>query len=204
MRSLTRIIVISIIGLAASFLLVIFLISPTLSQLAKTNEEIRQRKSELALLEQQVRAYKNAQSDLSKASRKTEILEAFASEENLVLAVKELEAAAAQSQTTEILDIRDPVEWAGANSRVKPPAQVVSNLQGLTEIPYEVSTLSLDFKSLVDFVGYLEHLPHFMEISNINLSAEVKEGEGAGSKPIHTGKVMGNFKGVFFIQSAKK
>jgi len=68
---------------------------------------------------------------------------------------------------------------------------------GINEIKYSVLTLN-DFAGTVSFLSYLEHLPHFTEISKIILSAETQE--SSQKTRVHTGKVIGSFEGVFFVK----
>jgi len=191
MKALTRIITITVIGVAVSMMLVIWVLKPVLSDVSTTNTAVKAKKSELVLLEQQILAFKTAQSDLSKATRKDEIANVIQPKENLVAAVKDVEAAAEKTGTTETLDLKQ-VDIA----KEKTP-DVIPGKSGINEIKYSVLTLN-DFAGTVSFLSYLEHLPHFTEISKIILSAETQE--SSQKTRVHTGKVIGSFEGVFFVK----
>lgn len=202
MKGLSKILIITIAGAGLSVLLILFLIFPALERLNGINLTIKQQKSELWVLDQQVRAFKNAESDLSKALRKEEINTVILSKEDLVLAVKDLEASANRASTAENLNITDPISWKGADAKTKPPAAVLLNHPGVEEIPFTTHTLSQDWKSLIDFVSLLDHQPRFLELSYISLSADTILGEQ--KEVINTGKVIGSFKGVFLIKSSEQ
>lgn len=195
MKVLSRIIVISIIGAIASLLLVVLAVKPVLNDVTDSNLIVKQKKTELATLDQQIRAFKNAQSDLAKATRKDEIANAIVPKENLVVAVKDLEVAAAKTNTAETIDLREPDVGQAK------PADVISGKQGVAEVPYKLTIIN-DFVGTQSFISYLEHLPHFTEISKITLSAETREGDK--SSVIHTGKLVGTFDAVFFVKSPQQ
>ena len=88
MKALTRIITITVIGVAVSMMLVIWVLKPVLSDVSTTNTAVKAKKSELVLLEQQILAFKTAQSDLSKATRKDEIANVIQPKENFISPVK--------------------------------------------------------------------------------------------------------------------
>ena len=194
MKALTRIIVILVSGFIACLIVILYGAAPMLSGISNITESIKAKKSELATLDLQIRSFKTAQSDLAKATRKDDIANAIVVKESLNQSVEELEAIAKKTNTTEILNIPD----ATADTQT-PPIRVI-NARGIDEVPYNLSTKS-DFAGVVNFLSYLEHLPNFTEIDKIDLSAEVS-GNSTTSQ-VHTGAVIGNFEGVFFIKQAK-
>ncbi|MBI2356204.1 MAG: hypothetical protein HYV13_03315 [Candidatus Doudnabacteria bacterium] len=179
-------------GLLGCLLIFIFLLNPSLNQLTALSGNLTQKKLELATVEHQVVAYQNAQADLSKAAQKERIFNAFLVREDLVAAVKHLEAAAAATKTQESLKIDEPDQ----DPKNKP--QPVVDVKGLEEIPYRVLTLN-DYIGTIQFLRYLEHLPEFTEVSKITLSAETVDSEVSKTK-IYTGKVFGSIDGVFFVK----
>jgi len=195
MNGLTRNLTIFISGFILSVMLVFFAIKPVLSDVSRLHDSIQQQKTESVTLDRQIRAFKTAQSDLSKASRKSEISTAIPAKETLVDAVKDLESAAAKTGVDHTLQIRESTD----PGLVKAPP-VVSNRNGISEVSYKLNAVS-DFAGIVRFLDYLEHLPHFTEISKINLSAETTE--AANNKVNHTGRILGNFDGVFFIKASQ-
>ena len=195
MKAFGKTTAILVAGLLISLLLIIFFVSPQLSEVNFMNATVKEKKVELDRLEQQILAFKTAQSDLAKATRKDDILDSILIKEDLVDAVIDLENAASKSQTQEELEIKE----LGEKEKHVP---VVSKPKDIEEVPYQLSTTS-DYAGIVNFLRYLEHLPHFTEISEISLQAETT-GTGQNGVVIHTGKIFGNLKGVFFIKVPKK
>lgn len=196
MTALVKFVLIFSGGLVLSLAIYFFLLSPTLNQLSEQSAHLKQKNVEVVTMKQQIVAYKNAQTDLSKAAEKDQVFEAFLDREGLVAAVKSLEKAAVLTKTTELLKITEPDQ----DSKNKPAvvAVVIVNKNGLEEIPYRVTTLN-DFGGTVQFIRYLEHLPQFSEISKINLSAETVESDASKTK-VYTGRVFGSIDAVFFVK----
>ncbi len=192
MRSLTKVTIIVAGGLLVCGLTVMFLISPVLKDVTAINIETKEKKLELSVLRQQIQAFKNAQADLTKATRKDEIVDAIVMKEDLVLPVQDLEAAAAATGTRHDLLIREPTV------RDKP---ILNQHAGIDEIPYVLNATN-NFQGMVDFLSYLEHLPHFTEISKITLSAESVQSQAGGT--LRSGNILGDFSGIFFIKSVPK
>lgn len=192
MKSFTKIIVFTVCGASISLLLVLAIARPVLDDVSATNKLVKQKKNELATLDQQIRAFKTAQSDLARATRKDEIVNIIVPKENLVLAVKDMETAAAKTGTVEALLMKE------ADLKGPKTPEVISGKQGMEETGYQLTTLN-DYNGTINFLAYLEHLPHFTEISKIILSAETQE--ASNSAPAHTGKIIGSFDGVFFIKT---
>lgn len=188
MKGLTKIIIILGLSAMVSLLLAVFLGVPVQRDVTTLNALVKEKKVEHDVLDQQLRAFKTAQSDLAKAARKDDLANAFVIKEDLVISVKELETAALKTQTTHTIRIKEP------DPKVKP---VLANRIGFSEVNYELSTISVGFGSIVNFVQYLEHLPHFTEFSNIILSSETAT---SGSLAVRSGRIFGEFKGVFFIK----
>ena len=203
MTIVTKIVGILAGGLILSFLVVIFLISPLLNSVNLINQNVKEKKTELAILDQQIRAFKNAQIDLAKATRKAEINEAVVIKEDLVKAVKDLEGAADKSDSLELLKINEPVVVEAKGSKKEKPVQVLSRtVAGITEVPYEANTEG-DYVGLIKFLNYLEHMPHFTEIGKLDLTAEESE-TNTESDFKNTGKVFGTIDGAFFIRTPTK
>jgi len=191
MKALSKITTIGLAGLAITILLLMFVIRPVLNKVKAANEQLRQGQNDLVLLEQQILAFQTAQNDITKASRRSEIMSKILDKEKLAVAVIELETAAAKTGTTAILDIQDP-------DPTNPKDPVVLGKRGVGEVAYRVTTLN-DYVGTINFLSFLEHLPHGTEIDKIDLSAEIRQGEAG--KNVRTGKVLGTFDGVFFINN---
>lgn len=194
MKALTKIIAILAVGITFFILLIFLAVSPMLFEVTSINSEVREKKLELAVLQQQIRAFKNAQSDLAKATRKDDLLNAIPIKEDLVLSVLDLEKAVVNTTSEQILDLKE------TNPKDKKQTAVISKKSGVEEVFYELSVRN-DFAGLVNFLSYLEHLPHFTEISNFSLTSERTGSETDTSG--RTGAVSGDFKGVFFIKTQK-
>ncbi|HEV8601356.1 MAG TPA: hypothetical protein VGQ87_02020 [Patescibacteria group bacterium] len=194
MTSISKLIVVLASVIIIVLLLFTFLINPVLGRLPDLNKQLAQKKSELALLGQQIQAFNNAQSDLSKASRKQEILNIFVDKENLVTAVKNIERDASLTETIETLKINEDK----LKEKVKSPP-VIANATGLTEIPYQLQ-ITNSFAGVIDFLRYLEHLPQFTEITKIDLSPETEQSDNSKA-PVRTGRAFGSINGVFFLKN---
>lgn len=177
MKPLAQNITITICGAAAALLLVFFAVKPVLSDVGTLHGLVVQAKTESLALAQQILAFKTAQSDLSKATRKDEIAAVIPAREGLTPAVLDLETAVKKANVDHTLQISNEVKG--------------------NQVLYELNTTS-DFLGALSLLSYLEHSPHFTEMQKINLSAETTQ--STGSKATHTGRVLGDFKGVFFIK----
>ncbi len=193
MRSLTKLTLVIIVGFGAVLGVVLYLIQPSLDQVLRLNQELKAKKIETKTLEQQILAFKTAQSDLSKATEKDRILNAVVSKEDLVGPVLNLEAAALSSSTEHILLIEDAAA-KGVPTATKP---LTPEVRGVKEVPFSVSTKN-DFLGTLDFLRYLESSPNFTEVVDLELVAEEINNTGT-STSTKTGLVIGNFKGVFYI-----
>jgi Tfp pilus assembly protein PilO len=189
-------IIIFVICAIVCLLLIFFGINPALSEVKNLHDAVKQQKVESATLDQQILAFKIAKSDLSKASLKDEIDTAIPTQETLVDAVIDLEAAADRVNSPHTLQIKDP----SLNKTATAPSSLLKDGAGIQEIPYSLTWTS-DYQGMLSFVAYLEHLPHFTEISRINLSAQTTaSGDNALA---HTGGILGSIDGVFFIRTQK-
>ena len=195
MKAISKIITILICGFTAISLLLFFAVGPAVSDVGKLHIAVKAGKTELLAIQQQILAFKTAQSDLSKASRKDEIGQAISTRETLVDAVKDMELALAKVSGEHDLQINDAV-----NPKLAASAGVTTGRVGVDEIAYSLN-VTTDYPGILTFLAFLEHLPHFTEISKINLSAETAEVNN--QKAVHTGRVLGNFNGVFFVKSAQ-
>jgi hypothetical protein len=198
MKSTYKIVLISFLGVALSGILYLALIKPTLNQIVNLNTQAVAKKTELNTLLDQINAYKNARTDLSQASAKDLVNNAILKRENLETAIKTIESAASTTGTDESLNINDSDDSVSKGS-VAP--DVVTGRKISSEVPYTI-TASNDFVGLVQFIQYLEHLPHFTEVSKLSFSAKSAD-SGKSELARHSGKIIGNIEGVFFIKKTK-
>lgn len=190
MKAFPKLLITAVGWLVVTLAVYFFLVSGQISKVSMLNSELKAKKTEAAKLDQQIRAYKNAQSDLSRATQKERIVQTIPTKEDLVNAIVGVEKAAAKTHSEQTLKINEI-----APDDKNKPAPVLKN-SGLEEVPYRL-TVKNDFAGLVNFISYLEHLPQFTEVSTINFSAELTQ---SGEQKVSTGGVFGNIDGVFVIK----
>ncbi|MDP4001192.1 MAG: hypothetical protein Q8P83_03050 [bacterium] len=196
MKPLTKLVATGFSGLVIAGLVFVLLVSPALSKVSELHEESKMKKTELATLEQQIRAYQTAEADLSKAAQREKISDSFVSREDLVVAIQSVEKAAIVTRTEETKTITDKVENPVKGEKSKP---VIPGKKLIEEVPYRL-LIKNNYVGVVNFMRYLEHLPQFSEVTNITLSAETTS-VTAGGNPIPTGQVLGTIDAAFFIKT---
>jgi Tfp pilus assembly protein PilO len=200
MKGLTKIIIILFVGFGTSIMLYTFIIAPLLSEVNIINADVRTKKMELSVLQKQITAFKTAQADLAKATRKDDVIKAILEREDLVEAVLDLERSSLNTTSVHQLEIKEVVINPKDRKAVASQISVISKKTGIDEVPYEVSVTN-DFMGMVNFINYLEHLPHFTEISKINLSSE--QDKSLLGDINRSGRVAGIINGVFFVKQKK-
>lgn len=197
MKAATKLIITGAGGLIICLVLVFVLIKPTLTKVNDLNTQLKSRKTEVKTLDQQITAFKSAQSDLSRATQRDRILGAVVEGEDLVSAIEVIEDAARITATKHTLTI--PEQVVGPKSKPQPP--VLKGVPGVKEVPYQLSA-NTDFQNLIYFLQYLEHSPHFTEITGIRLVAEIaSSGSSFEKTAVTTGNVITNIDGIFFIKN---
>lgn len=196
MKPLTKLVATGFFGLVIAGLVFVLLVSPALSKVSELHEKSKMKKTELATLEQQIRAYQTAKADLSKAAERERISDSFVSREDLVVSIQGVEKAAIVTGTEETKTITDKVENPVKGEK---PTLVIPGKKLVEEVPYRL-LIKNNYVGVVNFIRYLEHLPQFSEVTNITLSAETTTAT-AGSNPIPTGQVLGTIDAVFFIKT---
>lgn len=192
MKALTKLISVIVIGIIIAFCAVVYLIKPALGQVVKLNEDLRAKKTESKTLEEQILAFKTAQSDLAKATQKDRILDSIVIREDLVDPIQNLEAAVAASGSTHELAIdNDAAPTPGQRVTPKKP---IGNYPGVKEISFTLS-ITNDYEGLIQFLKYMENSPYFTEFSNFEIGAQASEG---GDR---TGRLIAVIKGVFYVQA---
>ncbi len=192
MKSLSKVIVISSIGVFVSLLIIVFLIKPILGEIIGINKDVTDKKLESDTLDQQITAFKTAKVDLAKATRKQEIIDSIVPKESLVVAVKDMELAAAKTGTTTSLSIKE------IDQKNKLP-EVISGKQASSEVQFELTSFN-DYIGTINFLSLLEHSPRFVELYKIVLTPETLQGT-AGQEAVRTGRVLGTFDGIFVIKN---
>ncbi len=185
-----------ILGILFNVALLYFGVKPMVSGLSRMNGELTEKRNEVASLQQQIMAYQTAKIDLARATDKQKLDSVILSKEELVGAIADIESAAARTGTDENMTIIDPF-IVKPDSAAPKPKPTVRGLAGVVEIPYTLS-LKNDYLGTINFLSYLEHLPNLSEVNNFQLSAELVAN---GGKPVPTGQVLSNIRGVLFVNS---
>jgi hypothetical protein len=199
MTALIKNVIVVSIGTVICAALVLFLVKPMVSDVDSFDQALLAKKADVINMQEQVQSYQKAHSDLNLATDKQEILDAILVKEDLVKVVKEIEAAAAATGSDEEIKISDPYgvgRGVSASVGGKAGTTQIPGLIGVTMIPYTLTIHSDNYSNLTDFLGYMEHLPSFSEIVDLQLSSEGDDQSGA-----HTGKIMANIDGVFFVKN---
>ena len=84
MKSLSKIIIVSILGALACILAVLFVVKPGLDDISAVNTEVKQKKTELATLDQQIKAFIFEITHLEKAITKADAFSVAASARSIV------------------------------------------------------------------------------------------------------------------------
>ena len=194
-----KIISYSIGGALLTVAMYFFLIQPALEGVKKLAVEEQSTRAEVDRLEKQILAFRTAQSDLSKVVQKELLFSTIVEDKKLAIPIEEMEAAALITGTNHTLKIlRDTLESVAGSRRaaaVSTDKPIVGHPQ-IAEIPYDLTVQNRTYKGLTDFFQYLEHLPHFTEVSNISIS--LQETETAGEI------LTASIKGVFLVKNAKQ
>jgi Tfp pilus assembly protein PilO len=195
MKSFTKFILIVLGGFLAAVILYTMVVRPNIAGIDQLYSKSIDKQTELKTVGEQITAYKNSQSDLNAVQDKDRITGAILERENLEIAVQEIESAAAAAGVESSITIHD--DKATLKDQAANP--VVSDKIKIDEIPYTLS-VSGSYESVLVFIKYLEHLPHFTEISQIgmNATATLVSGESTAR---HDGNVTSTIDAVFFIKS---
>lgn len=192
MNSLSKLAAICVCGIVGGILLAFLGVKPLLNTIGSLNQELSRKKIEVKTLEQQIAAFKTAQSDLSKVTDKETIFNTIVDKEDLVGPIQSVEAAAALTDTKQTIKIEEQLDAVAA------PDDVVAGHTGITEVPYILSVEN-DYNGLIRYLKYLEHLPQMTEISKIEFVAESATRDR--TTIYHTGQAAATIRGVFFVKS---
>jgi hypothetical protein len=196
MKSLTKLFVINAIGLVVSIILIMVLVRPTIGKVATINNDLKGKKTQLKTLETQILAFKSAQSDLSRATQRDRVTNAVLDRENLVAVVEDVEAAAANTGSEHSISITD------LDPAAKAPPAIIKGVTNITEVKYTLN-ITNNFGGIVNFIKYMEHLPHFTEITDLRLVAETATSTSTGIQTVtRTGEVLTTINGLFFVKGA--
>lgn len=185
-------------GLAIIFVVLLVGVFPFVAKVRDLNVEAMEKKTELLNLEAQIQAYQLAQADLNKAGNRQQIIDAIVERENLAAAIELLERATQETKIDHVLSIQDYTAAAGSGRSSNPPPQVIDGKKAIDEVPYSLN-MEGNYLSLVSFLRLLEHLPHFTEVTKINLYAETTSASREQT-PVHSGQILGTIDGIFFVK----
>lgn len=169
----------------------LFLLSPSLARISKLSEEELSTRTEIQRLEQQILAYKTAQSDLSKAVNKELLYTSVVDDKELYKPIEEMEDAIAETGSSHTLKILRSSIRPDPNG-AKQVFKKVTAQTDLEEVPYTLSVQNSDYTRLVNFFRYLEHNPYYTEVSKIDLSYLEDATTGQGFAAIIQGVFLVN------------
>lgn len=197
MSPTTRLALINVGGILAILVLFFLVIQPLSNSADVLNAEVIKKKSQLTLLEKQILEFKSAQADLSRATFMDQIVNSIVDREKLDTAIKKIEAAAVETNTSSSLKINEVTDLTNVKRE-----NVIKNIQNIEEVPYFL-TLKSGFNDVIDFMKYLEHLQNFTEVTSINISA-INSDFNVSQTVTHTGSVNTVLDGVFFVKKKAK
>ena len=200
MNSKTKIIVTIGAGILLTMAAIFFGFKPILASVKALNVTLAGKQAELNKIQRQIVEFKSAQSDLARATFKEDVYGTVVIREDLDQAIVDLEAAAEKTGTTESISIFEETQQKSAKKGAVQPVEVFSGLALSQEVRYNIA-VSNDFVGLVEFVQYMEHLPHFTEFDKITLNAiseQISLDRGGGVR--NTGGVTGTMEGVFLVK----
>ncbi len=175
MTGYTRLITYSVSGVLLAGSLFVFVLKPALNRGAELAQEERTSKAELDRLDNQILAYKTAQSDLAKAVQKDMLSSVIVQETDLGIPIEEVEAGAkATGSTYQFKILRDSLseeqeEGQRRSARAAAAKRVLDQTE-YEEVPYTLTVQNSSYTSLISFLKYLEHIPHFTEVSGVDMS----------------------------------
>jgi hypothetical protein len=191
MTAFSRFMVYIIGGFLLSIAIYLILLQPTLNRISNLSDTDKTSRAEITRLEKQIVAYRTAQADLSNAINK-DLLYSFSLEDKkLNIVIEEMEAVARKTGSRYTLKIlRDSLDpLPETKNRNAEPKKKVTGQTELEEVPYTLTIQNNDYPRLVEFLQYLEHLPHFTEVSHMDVSF-VDQGDAG---PILTAIIDGVF-----------
>lgn len=203
MNALIKNVIVVTVGTVGIIAASLWLVLPSLQTVDNLNKQLVDQKTQMVNLQQQIKAYQTAESDLKKAVNKDEILDAILVKENMVTVIKQMEVGITTSKATEpVLAINDPfittVNAAPKNTGKK-DVPIIGGLNSVVFVSYSL-TLKDDFAGMISLFSSLEHLPNFTEFSTFQLAAETAPAANPDVPPPHTGMINASINGIFYAQ----
>lgn len=181
--------------------LIMFVVLPLISGIKETHNTIRKTKEEFAHLDSEIKSYKKLSSEFAKISAERQALAVmFPKREEMVVLVEGVESAVNQARVTSRVTITDKKETKMSSAEEKNinPVLLVAGLQKIEEVSYALE-LSGDYRQIVDFLLYLEHLPFISEIVKFTITADTVQNETAKTLR-NSGNGTSLIEGIFFIK----
>jgi len=171
MRSYKKLIIVMACGVGATFALYLFLLKPYMEKVNTLFNEATAKQTEYQAILDQILVYQSSQVELDSVNDRELLANSILERNTLQEVIEELEAGAAKAGVSEQLKIQETLDPKGKPRPTKP---VIQGLNKVDDIPYTV-TVSGNYLAIVRFMQYLEHLPHFTEVTSISLNAGVGE-----------------------------
>ncbi len=196
MRVLFKVIISIVLGLVATLTIFGVVIYPNLEEVHQLYVKATQKRTDLETLAEQILAYKNSQADLNAAQDKNKVLTRILARENLQVAIAEIESAAQASEVEEVLRIEEQFDASGVPISTK---NIIQNENLSTEVGYTLQ-INGTFGNVLRFIQYMEHLPHFTEIENINFNTVTDNSSSGEGISKHADKLTVTIEGVFLVR----
>jgi hypothetical protein len=191
-------------GILLTLLVAVFVFNPLQANVKALNGDLAKQASELDKIKKQIIEFQSAQSDLAKATFKDDIYDTVVIREDLSLVINDLEAAAERAGIEESIKIQEQAAAESPGRRAVVTGGVGSKVfDGLSLSDEVVYSMAVEggFSSMVNFLRYLENLPHFTELSKITLSSLPEAGLNGQSRS--SGNLTGSLDGVFLVKRPK-
>ena len=202
----TKIVLVSLGFLAAAGLLIFFIILPFLTRINEIQYKIHLAETQAARLDGQITSYKETKEELEGIQdQREELSQIFPLREELVGHVEALEGALDEAglfATLDLVDQKEATVSQTGSGKVTQAPLVVPKLAAVEEIPYTLEIAETDFRGMINFLLYFEHLSFFSEPVKLTVTANSLQ---LGESKIFKNTGTANFKleGILFIKNIR-
>jgi hypothetical protein len=189
MTGYSKVISYVVVGAVVLVLAFMFVVMPALGQVEDLAEQERATRTEILRLDQQILAYRTAQTELARAEGKDLLFSSVVDDKKLYYAIELVEEAARSTGSTHELKILR--ESLAPTANVSASLDKITEQTALEEVPYMLTVMNASYSQLVDFFRYLENIPYFTEIGSFNASVEQTE---------FGGRIVVTINGVFVVK----
>ena len=188
--------------------MIFFVMIPLDRHLVESQQEIVQKKQELADIGEEIINYQTAIAELSKVKAEKESVDLiFPIREKMVFLVEALEGAVSAAGMLPELKISDKkeeqavsVSKSSAKSKGKDKdASIVNGLKEIEEIPYTLE-LSGNYRQMTDFFNYFANLPYLSEVTRLSVKTDSAQND-ITKDLVNLGAAAIQLQGIFFINS---